>query len=111
MLTLCRRYTTPKGKVLIKIGVSNKGNELALASGNCAAWLLAGPGPMRNASHLVIGNAAYRSGPLAIPVNDARAMATRLRTLGFDLIERENLRRVRSAASTASFAPRSRQAR
>ncbi len=35
---------------------------------------------------LVIGNAAYKSGPLVNPVNDARAMASRLRTLGFDVI-------------------------
>jgi formylglycine-generating enzyme required for sulfatase activity len=41
---------------------------------------------------LVIGNAAYGQGSLANPVNDARAMASRLRTLGFDVILRENLK-------------------
>jgi uncharacterized caspase-like protein/formylglycine-generating enzyme required for sulfatase activity len=41
---------------------------------------------------LVIGNAAYKSGPLANPVNDARAMAKRLRSLGFDVLLRENLK-------------------
>ncbi len=41
---------------------------------------------------LVIGNAMYAQGSLANPVNDARAMATRLRTLGFDVILRENLK-------------------
>lgn len=41
---------------------------------------------------LVIGNAAYRQGPLANPVNDARAMATQLRQLGFETIVKENLK-------------------
>jgi formylglycine-generating enzyme required for sulfatase activity len=41
---------------------------------------------------LVIGNAAYVQGGLANPVNDARAMASRLRTLGFDVILHENLK-------------------
>ncbi len=34
---------------------------------------------------LVIGNAAYASAPLANPVNDARAMASRLSALGFEV--------------------------
>ena len=41
---------------------------------------------------LVIGNAAYKSSPLVNPVNDARAMANRLRSLGFDVVLRENLK-------------------
>lgn len=41
---------------------------------------------------LVIGNAAYRNGPLANPVNDARAIAVRLRSLGFEVIHKENLK-------------------
>lgn len=41
---------------------------------------------------LVIGNSAYQQAPLANPVNDARDMAARLRTLGFDVTLRENLR-------------------
>ncbi len=39
---------------------------------------------------LVIGNAAYPSSPLKNPVNDARAMATTLRALGFEVLAREN---------------------
>jgi caspase domain-containing protein/lysozyme inhibitor LprI len=39
---------------------------------------------------LVIGNAAYESAPLRNPVNDARAMATTLRTLGFEVAALEN---------------------
>lgn len=40
---------------------------------------------------LVIGNSSYKASPLANPNNDARAIATRLRVLGFTVIERENL--------------------
>jgi formylglycine-generating enzyme required for sulfatase activity len=48
--------------------------------------------PKESRVALVIGNAAYGQGSLANPVNDARAMATRLRMLGFDVILRENLK-------------------
>lgn len=41
---------------------------------------------------LVIGNSAYKSSPLANPVNDARAIGAKLRALGFTVIERENLK-------------------
>jgi uncharacterized caspase-like protein len=41
---------------------------------------------------LVIGNAAYKNGPLANPVNDARSIATKLRSLGFEVIQKENLK-------------------
>ena len=40
---------------------------------------------------LVIGNGAYKQGPLRNPVNDAKDMAARLRSLGFTVIERSNL--------------------
>jgi uncharacterized caspase-like protein len=39
---------------------------------------------------LVIGNGAYRVGPLKNPVNDAQAIAASLKTLGFDVVLREN---------------------
>lgn len=39
---------------------------------------------------LVIGNGAYKQGPLKNPVNDARDMAATLRQLGFEVILREN---------------------
>jgi len=39
---------------------------------------------------LVIGNGAYPSAPLRNPVNDARDMAAALRSLGFEVILREN---------------------
>ena len=39
---------------------------------------------------LVIGNSNYKSAPLRNPVNDARDMATALRALNFDVIEKLN---------------------
>ncbi len=39
---------------------------------------------------LVIGNANYKFGPLKNPVNDAREMAKALRSVGFDVIKKEN---------------------
>ncbi len=41
---------------------------------------------------LVIGNAAYKQGRLSNPVNDARAIASRLRGLGFEVVFYENLK-------------------
>jgi uncharacterized caspase-like protein len=39
---------------------------------------------------LVIGNNAYKVGPLKNPVNDAQAMSATLRSLGFEVVHREN---------------------
>lgn len=39
---------------------------------------------------LVIGNGAYRAAPLKNPPNDARDMAATLKSLGFEVIAREN---------------------
>jgi uncharacterized caspase-like protein len=41
---------------------------------------------------LVIGNSAYQKSPLKNPVNDAADIAAKLRTLGFDVVERNNLK-------------------
>jgi formylglycine-generating enzyme required for sulfatase activity/uncharacterized caspase-like protein len=40
---------------------------------------------------LVIGNSAYVNSPLRNPINDAADMAARLRSLGFEVVERRNL--------------------
>lgn len=59
-------------------------------------WALAAPpGQAANLDRgkriaLVIGNAAYRSAPLANPLNDARAVSDSLRRLGFQVIALEN---------------------
>jgi Caspase domain len=41
---------------------------------------------------LVIGNSAYTNSPLKNPVNDAKDIAAKLRGLGFDVVERSNLK-------------------
>lgn len=41
---------------------------------------------------LVIGNSSYQKGPLKNPVNDAADMAAKLRALGFDVIERTDIK-------------------
>src|SRR5262249_36954478 len=48
---------------------------------------------------LVIGNGAYKVGPLRNPVNDARAMGRTLQALGFavDLVENADRDRMRQA--------------
>ncbi len=47
-------------------------------------------GSIKNRVALVIGNANYKFAPLNNPVNDARDMAESLRSVGFDVIEKEN---------------------
>ena len=39
---------------------------------------------------LIIGNGAYKAGPLKNPANDARDMAAALKSVGFEVILREN---------------------
>ncbi len=57
----------------------------------CAQALAAPQGERRVA--LVIGNGAYREGPLKNPANDARDMAAVLKSLGFEVTLRENATR------------------
>ncbi|HNH91585.1 SUMF1/EgtB/PvdO family nonheme iron enzyme [Accumulibacter sp.] len=55
---------------------------------------------------LVVGNSAYRSSPLRNPGNDARAIAAKLRKLGFAVIERENLQTRQIAPMLREFRSR-----
>ncbi|HUL10457.1 MAG TPA: caspase family protein [Candidatus Acidoferrum sp.] len=52
---------------------------------------------------LVIGNAAYKIGALQNPVNDARAMATVLKQLGFQVILRENASKQQMEQAVSEF--------
>ena len=52
---------------------------------------------------LVIGNADYQAAPLKNPVNDARAMATRLAQLGFGVTKLENATRKQMGAAIEQF--------
>jgi len=58
------------------------------------AWLAFGAASAQeHRVALVIGNGNYRTAPLKNPVNDARAMATALRALGFEVSVAENVGR------------------
>ncbi|MGE3541168.1 MAG: caspase domain-containing protein [Candidatus Tectimicrobiota bacterium] len=52
---------------------------------------------------LVIGNSTYRKAPLPNPVNDARAMATTLGSLGFTVTKLENASKTQMAEAIRGF--------
>ena len=58
---------------------------------------------------LVIGNAAYPQ-PLLNPVNDARAMAERLRRLGFEVLLRTDINSTQLQKASAEFSTQARGA-
>ena len=51
----------------------------------------------------VVGNAAYKMGPLKNPGNDSRAVAAALRRLNFEVIERQNVTRETFAMGVREF--------
>ena len=55
---------------------------------------------------LVVGNSDYAIGSLANPLNDARAMSTALKDLGFDVIELANASRREMFAGATEFGDR-----
>jgi hypothetical protein len=55
---------------------------------------------------LIIGNAAYAEAPLRNPVNDARAMATKLEGFGFEVIRLENGTKTQMERALVKFASR-----
>jgi uncharacterized caspase-like protein len=55
---------------------------------------------------LVVGNSAYRMGPLKNPGNDALAVAAALRRLGFEVVERQNVSREGFALGVREFGDR-----
>jgi WD40 repeat protein len=55
---------------------------------------------------LVIGNSTYKESPLPNPSNDARAMAAKLRELGFAVIEKQNATREDMATASREFGNR-----
>jgi uncharacterized caspase-like protein len=67
---------------------------------------LAAPAPSAQAERrvaLVIGNAAYPTAPLRNPLNDARDMAAALKSLGFDVILRENANLAQMEGAVSEF--------
>ncbi|PKB23082.1 caspase family protein [Janthinobacterium sp. 64] len=77
-------------------------NVVQAAVGNAAS----GPGKR---IALVIGNAAYPQ-PLLNPVNDARAMAERLRRLGFEVLLRTDINAQQLQKASAEFSTQARGA-
>jgi hypothetical protein len=63
---------------------------LSIARAEAPAAAQGAPANPERRIALVIGNGAYPSAPLKNPINDARAMAAALRTLGFEVMAREN---------------------
>ena len=55
---------------------------------------------------LLIGNSAYRESPLRNPVNDVRAMAQRLKELGFTVLVHENATKRTMEAAIVEFGRR-----
>ncbi|MBT6272690.1 MAG: caspase family protein [Chromatiales bacterium] len=55
---------------------------------------------------LVIGNADYAEAPLKNPVNDARAMASRLTALGFNVTKLEGASKVKMERAIRAFEDR-----
>ncbi|MBW3510033.1 caspase family protein [Janthinobacterium sp. NKUCC06_STL] len=78
------------------------GNVVQAAVGNAAS----GPGKR---IALVIGNAAYPQ-PLLNPVNDARAMAERLRRMGFEVLLRTDINAQQLQKASAEFSTQARGA-
>lgn len=69
----------------------------------CAATLAVTPAFASKKVALVIGNGAYSEAPLKNPANDARAVATRLRSQGFEVILRENATKSQMTEVVADF--------
>ncbi|MFH0992109.1 MAG: SUMF1/EgtB/PvdO family nonheme iron enzyme [bacterium] len=58
---------------------------------------------------LVIGNGSYREAPLVNPPNDARAISSTLRTLGFTVIEKLNVNQEQMETAIGDFGNRLRR--
>ncbi|MCX7148258.1 MAG: caspase domain-containing protein [Rhodocyclales bacterium] len=64
------------------------------------------PGGAGKRLALVIGNGSYREAPLKNPVSDARALSTKLRALGFEVMSGENLGQREMTRLVARFGER-----
>lgn len=68
-----------------------------------AGWAAASQAATPKRVALVIGNANYAFAPLANPVNDARAMANKLKALGFEVVVRENMTQKQIGSTLREF--------
>jgi uncharacterized caspase-like protein/uncharacterized membrane protein len=78
---------------------------LAAAAVTALVLVLAAPAARAQEKRvaLVIGNASYAESPLKNPANDARAMARRLKELGFDVMALENASRAQMGRAVIEF--------
>jgi uncharacterized caspase-like protein len=76
---------------------------LPLAWAACSTVAHAQAAPAESRIALVIGNAAYPTAPLRNPVNDAKAMADRLRTLGFEVALRTDVTQREMTRAVSQF--------
>ena len=83
-------------RIVVAIGI-------VLASGAAFAYDVVS-GETRTA--LIIGNANYREAPLRNPVNDAEAVASALKALGFEIIYRQNTSQREMVDAMREFARR-----
>ena len=75
----------------------------------CLIFALVSPAQAERRIALVIGNAAYKEGPLRNSVNDADDMAAALRRQGFEVILRENASLAQMEAAVDEFWQRLKQ--
>ena len=78
--------------------------QLQMAQLQLIKQQLAAPQKTLDAHALVIGNSSYPGNVLANPANDARAMANKLREMGFKVTEALDVDRVRFSNTLSQFA-------
>jgi len=78
--------------------------QLQMAQLQLLKQQLAAPQKTLDAHALVIGNSSYPGNVLANPANDARAMANKLREMGFKVTEALDVDRVRFSNTLSQFA-------
>jgi len=108
MMTLAELAISVRGSTRAALRVDRTISAAAIASLLLlpvpAAHSKAAVGPSgENRVALVVGNGRYASAPLANPTNDAADIAARLRLLGFDVVERENLTILQIGATLREF--------
>lgn len=85
-LTLNKSISLVPGENVIQVHVKNAGGKSISSSKTVTAHFNSRPNSTEKRTALIIGNARYGDGPLRNPVNDARAMASTLRGMGFEVM-------------------------
>lgn len=86
-LTLNKSIDLSPGENIIQVHVKNAGGKSISSSKRVLAEINTQPKKSNEKRiALIIGNAGYNDGPLRNPVNDARAMASTLRSMDFEVM-------------------------